>query len=146
MKLYIASLFIAGLLFSCSGNHTLENGHAEVHAEQSELSLNGVERWQADDATNANIQQLQQLMQDHLSQPDTSNLEAINELGHVLQLGFDEVFNECRMKGPEHDMLHVYLVPMLEDVKTLKADDLETAIAARDRLASRLAQYQTYFK
>jgi hypothetical protein len=146
MKLYIAALFIAGLLFSCSGNHDLENGHNEVHAAQSELSLNGTDRWQADDATNTNIQQLQQLMQEHLSQPDTSNLEAINELGHVLQFGFDEVFKECRMKGPEHDMLHVYLVPMLNDVKALKANNLETAIAARDRLAFRLDQYQIYFK
>lgn len=146
MKFYLILLFAVSLMFSCSHEHSKEAAHSEVHADPTELSLNGDERWQADDATNANIQQLQQLMQDHLRQPEANSVEAVNALGQNMKVGFDKVFSDCRMKGPEHDMLHTYLMPMLEDVKTLETSDLQTATAARDRLAARLDQYQTYFK
>ncbi|MER2996753.1 hypothetical protein [Pontibacter populi] len=146
MKLYLALLLVCGLLFSCSHNHNPEAGHNEVHAAVPALSLNGEQRWQADDATNANMQQLQQLMHDHLRQPDADNPESVSDLRQKAKLGFDKVFSDCRMKGPEHDMLHVYLMPMLDDIKVMDTNDLQTAIAARDRLASRLDQYQTYFK
>ncbi|MBB6611625.1 hypothetical protein H7F15_11300 [Pontibacter sp. Tf4] len=138
-------MFALGLA-ACSHQHPEEATDHTAHNAPTALALNGQERWQADEATNANIAQLQELMQEHLSQPDTNSLEAVNELGHVLQLGFDEVFKECRMKGPEHDMLHVYLMPMLDDLKAIKQPDLATATAARDRMAERLALYQTYFK
>lgn len=146
MKNVILSCIFAFSLAACGHQHTKETTEHTSHIAPTELALNGQERWQADEATNANIAQLQELMQVHLSQPDTNSLEAVNELGHVLQLGFDEVFKECRMKGPEHDMLHVYLVPMLDDLKAIKQPDLATATAARDRMAERLALYQTYFK
>ncbi|NDK55788.1 hypothetical protein [Pontibacter fetidus] len=146
MRFYLVVLVAVSLLFSCTHQHNEEAGHSKVHAAQSELSLNGTERWQADAATNENIQQLQQLMQDHLRQPDANDLEVVNELSNVLQLGFDEVFKECRMEGPEHDMLHVYLVPMLDDVKAMNTTDQKAAVTARDQLASRLDEYQTYFK
>lgn len=138
-------MFALGLA-ACSHQHGHETNEHTTHVAPTDLALNGQERWQADEATTANIVQLQQLMQEHLSQPDTSSLEAINELGQVMQLGFDEVFKECTMKGPEHDMLHVYLVPMLDDLKKMKQPDMTIAAAARDRMAERLPLYQTYFK
>ena len=146
MKLYFILLFAASLLFSCSHNHSEEAAHDDAHAIPTELALNGEERWQADDATNANMQQLQQLMQDHLRQPDANSVEAVNKLGQEMKVGFDKVFSDCRMKGPEHDMLHTYLMPMLDDVKALETSERQTATAARDRLAERLDLYQTYFK
>ena len=134
-------------LFSCSNAHkTGETGHHDGHTAPTELALNKGERWQADEATNDNIDQLQQLMAEHLSQPDADEPEAVHELNRAMQLGFQEVFEECRMKGPEHDMLHVYLMPMLEDVKALESSKVEEALAARDRLAGQLEVYQTYFK
>lgn len=142
--------FIAVACSHQHDNHAAHN-HKELateteHKATAELSLNGQERWQADEATNENIAQLQQLMQDHLRLADYNSVEAVNKLGSIMQTGFQEVFNECRMKGPEHDMLHIYLMPMLDDVKVLNADNLDSAIAARDRLAQRLDLYQTYFK
>ncbi|PTX12207.1 hypothetical protein C8N40_1145 [Pontibacter mucosus] len=134
-------------LFSCSQEHKAgEAGHHHGHAVHTELALNDGERWQADEATNDNIAQLQQLMEEHLSQPDADEPEAVHELSRAMQLGFQEVFEECRMKGPEHDMLHVYLMPMLEDVKALESGKAEESLAARDRLAEQLEAYQTYFK
>ena len=142
-------IFVAAamLLFSCSHEHkTGEAGHHDGHAAHTELALNNGDRWQADEATNDNIAQLQQLMEEHLSQPDADEPEAVQELGRNMQLGFQEVFDECRMKGPEHDMLHVYLMPMLENVKALESSKVEESLAARDRLAEQLEAYQTYFK
>ncbi len=146
MKIAFIVLVAAGLMFSCSHQPHDEAGHSTVHVATTELALNGEEKWQADEATNANMQELQQLMQDYLAQPDADSLYAINELGRTMQLGFQEVFNDCRMKGPEHDMLHTYLMPMLDDVKTLETDNPEKALDARNRLSERLGQYQTYFK
>lgn len=146
MKIAFTVLIAASLFFSCSQKHRDEAGHSAAHALTKELALNGDEKWQTDEATNANMLQLQQLMQDYLAEPDADSLYAINELGRTLQLGLQEVFNDCRMKGPEHDMLHTYLMPMLDDVKALETENPEKAIAARNRLANRMGQYQTYFK
>lgn len=158
MKYAFIPLLAAGLLLSCTDQHSSDAGrevtheaHAEEaghagHADHTALALNGEERWQADQATNENIAQLQELMEEHLRQPEANTIEAVHELGQGMKIGFQEVFDECRMTGPEHDMLHVYLVPMVDDLKALEADNLETATAARDRLAQRLDQYQTYFK
>ncbi|OKL42027.1 hypothetical protein [Pontibacter flavimaris] len=146
MKYAFILLAMAGMLFSCSQGHGDEASHSEAHATPTALALNDGERWQADEPTNDNLQQLQQLMEDHLNQPEADSIDAINELGRGMQLGFQEVFKECRMQGTEHDMLHAYLMPMLEDVKALETNNPETALAARDRLAERLGEYQTYFK
>ena len=158
MKRAFIPLVAAALLFSCTERHSSDAGRElvhevdaeqadhEAHADHAGLALNGEERWQADEATNENIAQLQQLMQEHLNGPEANSVEALQELGRGMQAGFQEVFDECRIQGPEHDMLHVYLMPMLEDVKALETADLKTALAARDRLAQRLEQYQTYFR
>ncbi|NEM99104.1 hypothetical protein [Pontibacter burrus] len=153
MKISALIIVLACMFTACSRQHDTQVAHnpaehaaATEQKATAELALNGEERWHADEATNENIAQLQQLMQDHLRLPDYNSVEAVSELGSLMQSGFQEVFDECRMKGPEHDMLHVYLMPMLDDVKALNADNLDSAIAARDRLAKRLDLYQTYFK
>ncbi|WP_266202995.1 hypothetical protein [Pontibacter kalidii] len=146
MKYAFILVAVAGMLFSCSHSHRDQASHSKAHATLPALALNGGERWQADEPTNANLRQLQQLMEDYLNQPEADSIDAIHELGRSMQLGFQEVFKECRMQGAEHDMLHAYLMPMLKDVKALETDNPATALAARHRLAERLGEYQTYFK
>ncbi|MBC3539024.1 hypothetical protein ACFSC6_10805 [Rufibacter sediminis] len=124
---------------------TAHTAHAEP-ATTHGLALNGEERWQADEATKANLRQLQDLMRQHQQLTETNSLAALNELGQSLQLGFKAVFADCQMKGPEHDMLHTYLMPILADVKVLSGNDLPAAAKSRDRLALHLSQYQTYFQ
>ncbi|WP_165864947.1 hypothetical protein [Rufibacter latericius] len=50
------------------------------------------------------------------------------------------------MKGPPHDMLHTYLMPMLADVKVLRGNDLTAAAKSRNRLALPPGQYQRHSK
>ena len=84
-------------------------------------------------------------MHQHLAEQEANTTEDFHELGSSIQPGFKQVIADCRMKGPEHDMLPVSLMPMLDDVKVLESADSTKATAARDLLAARLDQYRTYF-
>lgn len=155
MKAYILFLAAFLLLLSCSTDDADENVVATAHqhdfkkaaVEATGLTLNGEERWQADEATNHNIQQLQEIMERHQTLAEANSIEALHELGQSLQTGLKELFLQCRMNGPAHDMLHVYLKPLLADVNTLETTaDSTAAIQAQERLVLRLSQYHTYFK
>jgi hypothetical protein len=54
---------------------------------------------------------------------------------------------ECKMQGPDHDALHVWLEPLMEDNKEMKKMDSKEALASRlETLNERLNVYPKYFE
>lgn len=45
------------------------------------------------------------------------------QLYTTLQAKADTLINECSMKGPEHDALHIWLAKVLTDIKELNEED-----------------------
>ena len=147
MKLILLSIFMASLVSMCSHDTDQEARHTEIiHEEEKALALNGTERWQADEPTKRHVQQLQALVKEFKLQAENNTAGAYNDLGQAMQAELQQMFKDCTMKGPAHDMLHVYLVPLVEDVKLLEGKDEANAETAFVRISARLQEYTTYFQ
>ncbi|MFD2245140.1 hypothetical protein [Pontibacter ruber] len=147
MKIVAAAILLASLVSTCGHEDAdQETTHQEEVQITQTLALNNGERWQADDATNQNMQALQQLLQDFAKQSETQSLDAYNDLGSAMRSGLQQLFTDCTMKGPAHDMLHTFLLPIAEDIALLEGKDETEAMAAHSRINGRLAQYSAYFQ
>lgn len=119
----IKIIIAAGLLLfaSCSGSAEHEhNAESEtsVDAPHQHATRNDVEapdkKWQLDESTRSNIANIKGLLQGPSSGKD------LGQLGDKLQYETDKLISECRMDGPDHDALHVWLEDYLQHLKALK--------------------------
>lgn len=128
--LVILSLFI----LACSNNATRVEANNEREHEQHDtsataLQLNNGARWKTDEATRRNVAEMVKLIN------DSSNIgkENIAQLSQHLQTRIDSLVQECKMKGPDHDALHIWLEQVLHDLKRVKKEangDYQTSYAA----------------
>lgn len=150
MKKLLAILFLS-MLFSCNetGNKNVENTVEETHQPHEAdkaLQLNNGKKWQADSSTNNNVSNLQSVIQEFY---DNNNLTipAYKLAAGELQTGLDKMVRECKMKGPDHDALHLWLVPLMQQVKELNkavtTDDASRIFAGIDQHVNR---YNQFFK
>lgn len=120
-----AALFIlaAGFLLACQ---SAENKETKLqtekatdtdthHEDGAELSLNNGAKWKTDSSTNKNVLELYNRIAD--ANPVT--LEDYQKTGKVLQSDINEMIKECRMHGADHDALHHWLEPLMEENKKL---------------------------
>lgn len=102
------------------GHHGMEAEDAHDHeGHTGALSLNNGEKWVADDHTFSVVERMKSgvLEFDRASEKDYSVLsDSLTNQLNVLIAG-------CTMKGPAHDELHKWLVPVTENVKALSATD-----------------------
>ena len=93
----------------------------EQHNSATAIQLNNGSKWKADEATKRNVDAMMQVVSDS-SYADAAKRK---ELSAQLQSNIDTLINQCRMKGPDHDALHVWLEKVLKDMKELKEGDDE---------------------
>mgnify|MGYP005751845869 CR=1 FL=1 len=146
MKLVVIAIVLASLTSMCGHERDLETVHKVVIHEEHTLALNGSERWQADEPTNRHIRQLQTMLRGFSLQAENNTADAYHSLGESMKAELQQLFQDCRMKGPDHDMLHVYLVPLVEDVNLLAGKNEYQSETALVRISDRLKIYNTYFK
>lgn len=128
------------LVFSC-GHDAHEHGTAS-----HELTLNEGKKWQADDATVSHVNGMKLVTERFHSRQDQS-LEAYVATGNELSDSIQQLVSECRMSGPDHDALHLWLEPFMKTVAELKkaqsADAAQTSLAD---IEQRLSVFDTYFE
>lgn len=153
--LKITTLFFLtiGIFQSCN---TAEKKEAKVQSEETTinntvneneavngLTLNNGAKWQADASTNKNVSALSSIVS--ASQPVT--LEEYKNTGKTLQAGIDVMISECRMQGPDHDALHHWLEPLMEENKKLEsASSLEQGKESFDFVNNQINIYSQYFE
>ena len=120
------SLFVMACSNNASQVETTETGEADKHdattsVVQHSLQLNKGAKWKADEATRKNVAAIVNVIN------DSSNIGQNNraQLTNQLQIRIDTLVQQCRMKGPDHDGLHVWLQQVLDDLQVMKADDHE---------------------
>lgn len=143
---------LTGLLWACnsnpSGNETLTStdSHAHEHEAEVALTLNNGQKWKADAPTNENVTGIQTIAQNFAREPHTS-LSDYQVLNGDLQKGLDKMIQECKMQGPDHDALHLWLEPLLIHVNELKkAGDIASAEKIFHAFNERLEMYTQYFE
>ena len=57
----------------------------------------------------------------------------------------DQLVAGCKMQGPAHDALHVYLSALMPRVGEMRGSDAAAAARARDEVARLLDRFGAYF-
>ena len=113
-------IILSFLLIACSNNKTKDNAshkdqHEESEVTSTSLKLNNGAKRKSDDATRKNVAAISKIIND--SSRDVNNRP---QLVKLLQARIDTLVMQCKMKGPEHDALHVWLNQVLHNLKELK--------------------------
>ena len=139
-------------LFAC--NNAAENKEESVqttedahpHEKASTPALNNGAKWKSDESTNRNVAELEAIVNKFNTTQPKLTADFIN-VANELQNGIDKMIKECRMEGPDHEALHQWLEPLLENVAALKKATTEKeALKLFDSIREQLETYHQYFE
>jgi hypothetical protein len=118
MKRFIIPLALL-FLASCTANDSGVNSDAMVadsHTGQDKVPPgrdSTTLKWQLDSTTRVNISEIRTILS---ANPKEDQLV---KSGSELKGKINELISECRMKGADHDALHAWLEPFIQDVNLL---------------------------
>lgn len=110
-------------------------------ADHAGLSLRNGAKWKADAKTLANISLLKTVVADALKQTPVNYERA----AAGLQKGLDKMVAECSMKGPDHEALHQWLLPLVKKVNALKKASGESAVVILHDIEAQIQLFDQYF-
>lgn len=117
----------------------------EEHHEATALSLNNGAKWQTDKNTRTHAAQLNALVDD-FTKSTSAELNNYYAFADMVQDELNGLINDCKMKGPEHDALHVWLEPVLKETNNIKtATTIEGAKQATEKLTENVRKFNQYF-
>ena len=109
----------------------------------ADIQLNNGQKWDANSETNEGVQKMQNSVKTHT----TNTLEDYHKLAEQLNEDKNYVIKNCTMKGPSHDNLHIWLVPLIEKIDALSETKmLEDASKIKNGIVENINSYNTYFK
>ena len=124
--LIILSLFVMACSNIDSGAETTKEDEHELHDSAMTkpviaLQLNNGAKWKTDEATRKNVGEIVRLINDSSIIGEKNRAQLTKQL----QARIDTLVQQCRMKGPDHDALHLWLQQVLNNLKALKEEDNE---------------------
>lgn len=160
MKNTALLLLAISLVWSCNSSTSVDTANKDVIQETETitqaddkhelavegLSLNNGVKWNGDKATNNNVKNLENIIQDFKKSTPSATSDYVT-LSNNLQGGLDKMVSECRMKGEDHDALHKWLEPLIGKVKNLKqVDKIEAGETATQDIEAHIKVYHQYFE
>lgn len=152
MKKILVILLTTGLLLACNSGSDNANGtttatetenHQELAVQVHGLELNNGAKWEADSSTLFNVA----IMQNIISGARKESLENFHQTAKELQSALNKMVAECKMKGAEHDALHLWIESMMEKVKELNNEtSTENAAANLSEIDKHLKLFAQYFE
>ncbi len=113
------------------------------HDSIAALTLNNGAKWKADSSTNINVSELYNV----IAEANPVNLEDYHKTGKAFQMGLDKMISECRMQGADHEALHHWLEPLLEENRKLQeTKSVNDGTEAFDFIKRQLEKYHEYFE
>jgi hypothetical protein len=148
MKKILFVLAVALFLSACNSDSGKNEATESVaHGnETAGLTLNNGAKWKADSITNHNVATLK-TMTDNFRIKPFPTVGEYRLLGNDLTNGLNTMVQECKMTGPDHEAVHHWLEPVLNEMKELK-NVSETANGRRifKSLDKKIDSYHTYFE
>lgn len=151
MKKAFTIALLSGVLLACNNGGQTENketgsavetGHQHQTKTES-LELNNRVKWKADSITMFNVAALKVIV----SGTKNESLGNYIQTAEQLQDGLNKMLNECKMKGPDHDALHKWLEPLLEETKEMKnATEVKNAQEKLKEIEERINLFEQYFE
>lgn len=117
-----------------SQKETMEESNSKVV-----LELNDGKKWNANEETHIGMEKMQELLKAFADSEENNYMK----LGEDLSAQTTYIIQNCDMTGPDHDMLHKVLHPILETIESIsEADNAENDVKELDYL---LKTYFEYF-
>lgn len=116
------------------------------HETETELTLNNGVKWKSDEPTNNHAQKMIEIAEEFGLKSTNANLEMFRNYADILQQELNGMIKDCKMDGPDHDALHLWLEPVLHGVKELKdADNEDEARNMASDLSEKIIKYDQFF-
>lgn len=149
LKRLIIIIISVNLLSACNQSshkgELKETGNADEETTTT-LTLNNGAKWQADSSTNQHVADLRTIANlfKNKTNPSVKEYHILsNNLGNSL----NKMIQDCKMTGPEHEALHHWLEPVLNESNLLKnSADTTTARTTFNLIDQQLDDYLNYFK
>lgn len=143
LKLLIIVLIAILGITSCKDSSKTDSIHCAGEEWLTEIQLNQNNAWKANPATNNGVEKLEQT----LTEFSTENLKDFHQLANQLTEINNFIIDNCTMKDASHDNLHIWLYPVLENVKALKqAKSIPEAKEIKASIICSVKKYSTYFQ
>ncbi len=149
MKIKILFVIILLVSFSSCKKETQKSVSNTTKTEEISLldtltlKLNNSERWVVNNETQVGILKMDSIIKAFKT---NKKIDFIN-LGKDLSKQTSFIIKSCDMTGEAHDQLHVVLVPMLDEISTLKeTDNVDKSKSALTELETLIEAYFTHFK
>lgn len=149
----IAAFTLIGFMVSCGGTKEHESHDSkakEEHhdaTEDSKLRLNEGVKWESDESTFNGMKELNLAITTFNTSHNNPTQVDYNGLGMQLGMITKVIINQCSMKGPDHDQLHIVLAPMLANVDVIKnGSDLDKIEKNVNDLSGSLGQFFDHFQ
>jgi len=148
---YINLFVLMGLMQACDSfnegtSHTeqttITDTH-EGHEDAGALVLHNGAKWKADASTTKNVSELFNVIAD----ANPVSLEDYHKTGKTIENGIELMISDCRMKGPDHEALHHWLEPLMEQNNKLL--EVKTAEEGKEVFAvirKQIEIYNDYFE
>ena len=159
MKKTVITLIAVSLLFTaCKDQHKESNATKKNETElteqpteskvvgnewMQEIKMNDGAKWTANPETNEGIVRMKSVL-------ITSKLKELDDyhtIANALNKETNYVIKECTMKGPSHDNLHLWLLPLIGKINALKeAESLAKAQHIYKSIEQNVSAYDNYFE
>lgn len=118
----------------------------EENESTSVLTLNNGIKWKADSITNENVKSIKNIS-DKSSGEKEKTLIDYHKCADEFQKAVNKMIEDCRMKGPDHEALHRWLHPLLNEIKKLnEATDTTEAENIFSEIQNQLNLYNNFFE
>lgn len=148
MKNIIMILLIGFLAGCATGSEVKEESSdsktevTNIEKEESthgELQLNNGSKWKLDASTRLNIAELRETLGYPVNKDYAKLAASVREKTSKL-------VRECRMQGPDHDALHLWLENFLKDLKDLEDEKGKKQAESIDDLRADLVEFDSFFE
>lgn len=108
-----------------------------------EIKTNDGAKWIANPETNEGVLRMKTV----LTTTKTKHLNDYHAMADALNKEKNYIVKECTMKGPSHDNLHLWLLPLIEKIEALKeANSLDQAQHIYMNIEQNVNAYDDYFE
>ena len=129
LKKIIILLFLLSFYACNNSSSTTDKIADSVHGvppgdhkeDASALSLNNGKKWKSDESTRNHVMKLSEMIRSFNGRANNSSSD-YRRFAAEVQTELDGLIKDCRMSGPDHDALHLWLEPILKQVAELKTD------------------------
>lgn len=125
---------------------TMETEGKHEDEIQGALALNNGAKWKSDENTKRNVSELRAIASGFKEKNDPQTGD-YRQAGDRLSEGLNIMIKECKMRGVDHDALHLWLDPLLKEVNQLqKVGETSSGKDIFNSVDTRLNVYENYFE